>query len=283
MLTWARLANAIIDRLGWATASLGLLLVVLQSMIVFNRYFFAQNQYFGLFTTFYDELLLVGFSALFMLGSAFAFNRDAHVRVDIIYAALGSNGQARINFLGTLLFMIPFAAALYYFSLSNIEQAWKLAEASHNGDGVQFVWVWKTFVPAFCLLTLFSAFGHLIENFARITQNVSLTNIVFGVVFIVLGAVGLWAAVDLSINSVFDDDGAALNWVAYAETRKPTPEYRLILWEMIVWGARLGSVLLICLGACSSIRGALGWVDVDGANRLLACLAAGSDASLGKA
>ena len=125
--------------------------MILQSLNVFNRYFFAENQYFGLFTTFYDEVLLVAFSALFMLGSAFAFNRDAHVRVDILYAGLSKRGQAMTNLLGTLIFMIPLARMIYYYSLSNIEQAWKLAESGPNGDdGVTFFWLWKTFVPAFC-------------------------------------------------------------------------------------------------------------------------------------
>lgn len=284
MLTWARLLNGGINIFGWAISSLGLFLVILQSLNVFNRYFFAQNKYFGLFTTFYDEVLLVAFSALFMLGSAFAFNRDAHVRVDILYAGLSKRGQAMTNLFGTLIFMIPLAAVIYYYSLSNIEQAWKLAESGPNGDdGVTFFWLWKTFVPAFCALTILGGLNHMIQNFARVTRNVRLTNIVFGLAFIGIGAVGAMAAFGLSPVGVFDENGYAANWVAYAETRKPSPEYRLHLWTMIVWGARLGSMLMAVIGAWAVVRALLGLIDSQASDHMLAKLDEEENAPMGDA
>ena len=46
--------------------------------------------------------------------------------------------------------MIPLAAVIYYYSLSNIEQAWKLAESGPNGDdGVTFFWFGRPLFPPF--------------------------------------------------------------------------------------------------------------------------------------
>ena len=120
MLTIARYVKQLMNWLGWLVASLSLVVVILQSLLVFNRYLYAQNMYFGKFIRFYDEWLMVGFSALFMLGSAFAFNRDAHVRVDIVYAGLNPRGKHSINFMGVLLFLVPMCAVIFFFSLNSL-------------------------------------------------------------------------------------------------------------------------------------------------------------------
>ena len=180
--------------------------------------------------------------------------------------------------------MIPLAAVIYYYSLSNIEQAWKLAESGPNGDdGVTFFWLWKTFVPAFCALTILGGLNHMIQNFARVTRNVRLTNIVFGLAFIGIGAVGAMAAFGLSPIGVFDENGYAANWVAYAETRKPSPEYRLHLWTMIVWGARLGSILMAVIGAWAVVRATLGLMDRQASDHMLAELDEEENAPMGDA
>ena len=60
MLTWARLSNGCLNVFGWAVSAVGLFLVLLQSMNVFNRYFFAENKYFGLMTLSCDRYCAVG-------------------------------------------------------------------------------------------------------------------------------------------------------------------------------------------------------------------------------
>ena len=94
---------------------------------------------------------------------------------------------------------------------------------------------------------------------------------------------GAMAAFGLSPVGVFDENGYVVNWVAYAETRKPNPEYRLHLWTMIVWGARLGSILMAVIGAWAVVRAALGWIDMQSSDKMLAELDEEENAPMGDA
>ena len=272
MLTIARYVKQLMNWLGWLVASLSLVVVILQSLLVFNRYLYAQNMYFGKFIRFYDEWLMVGFSALFMLGSAFAFNRDAHVRVDIVYAGLNPRGKHSINFMGVLLFLVPMCAVIFFFSLNSLGREWLTAAQGPNGsDGLPIFWLWKAMVPAFSVLMVAVGLAHLIENFARITQNVRFTNLVFGPLAALLGLAlfagsinwpnmdRLWVEAGSVEGTYFDYFGAGWSpmmaeWVERAKSRWPTPEYRFAIWSSLIWGLRILGALLVVGGLAQFVR-----------------------------
>ena len=51
------------------------------------------------------------YSLIFLLGAAFALKHDRHVRVDVFYSQWSPKGQAWVNLLGTLFFLLPFSAS----------------------------------------------------------------------------------------------------------------------------------------------------------------------------
>ncbi len=76
------------------------------------------------------------FDLVFLLGAAYALKYNNHVRVDLFYKDLSPRRQALINFLGSVIFVIPFCGLIIYYSWSTIINSWKILEISPDPGGL---------------------------------------------------------------------------------------------------------------------------------------------------
>jgi TRAP-type mannitol/chloroaromatic compound transport system permease small subunit len=86
------------------------------------------------------------FSAVVLLGAAWALRDDAHVRVDVLFGRLSPRGQAWINLLGTLLLLLPFCALLMWVLWPAVVDSVALREGAADPGGLPR-WPVKTLVP----------------------------------------------------------------------------------------------------------------------------------------
>jgi len=151
MLRLAIIADRI-DRvtaaIGRAAAWLALAVVLVQFTVVALRYTF------GIGSIWLQETILYAHAGLFMLAAAWTLAVDGHVRVDIFYTAASARQKAWIDLLGTLLFLLPFMAALLVLSLPYVSRAWVVLERSREASGLPFLYLLKTLIPLFALLML---------------------------------------------------------------------------------------------------------------------------------
>ena len=106
----------------------------------------------GLSSNLYLELQWYMFSLVFLLGAAYTLRHNAHVRVDVFYGRLSRRGQAWINLLGTLLFLLPFCGLMLWASWPTVRASWALLETSPDPGGLPRYPI-KTVIPvAFLLL-----------------------------------------------------------------------------------------------------------------------------------
>jgi TRAP-type mannitol/chloroaromatic compound transport system permease small subunit len=151
MLRLAILADRI-DRVtaavGRAAAWLALAVVLVQFTVVLLRYVF------GIGSIWLQESILYAHAGLFMLAAAWTLAVGGHVRVDIFYAQASRRQRAWVDLLGTLLFLLPFMAALLVLSLPYVGRAWAIFERSRETSGLPFLFVLKTLIPLFALLML---------------------------------------------------------------------------------------------------------------------------------
>jgi TRAP-type mannitol/chloroaromatic compound transport system permease small subunit len=145
----ARIAGGI-DRI---TAAIGriatwcaLYIVVAEFATVVLRYVFG----FGAIRL--QESVLYGHAGLFLLAAAWTLQVDGHVRVDVFYSKSGPRGRALIDLLGAVVFLLPFAAALFVLALPYVERSWLILEASPQPSGLPFVYMLKTLILAFTAL-----------------------------------------------------------------------------------------------------------------------------------
>lgn len=104
--------------------------------------------------TFYIALQTYMYDLVFLLGAAYVFRTDGHVRVDIIYSALSHRARAWIDVIGNLLFLIPFSVMGIYFAAPYVATSWRQQEINLSAGGILVYPIKTAIVVAFALLLL---------------------------------------------------------------------------------------------------------------------------------
>src|SRR4051795_9253622 len=111
-----------IDRLntaiGRAASWCALAIVLIGFAVVLLRYVL------GLGSIWLQESILYAHAALFLLAAAWTLKEGGHVRVDAFYADASPRTKAIVDLIGTLLLLLPFCAAVIWFSLPYVARSW---------------------------------------------------------------------------------------------------------------------------------------------------------------
>ena len=140
--------ETLVRRTGRAAGWLNLVLIALIVIDVSLR------KAFDLTANWVIELEWHLFALIFMLGIPYALQRDRHVRVDLFYDRFPVRDRALVNFIGGLLFLLPWAAVLLWFSGAYWWESWQSAEGSPNPNGIPLYWPIKMVIPLTALLLL---------------------------------------------------------------------------------------------------------------------------------
>lgn len=136
-------------RCGRGVAWFGLALALTVCTLVVARYVFSTG------APALQEAALYLHAALFMLGAAYTLQSDEHVRVDILYRRFSPQWQARIDCIGTLIFLLPVCLLLFVLSWDYVIASWWVRETSSDPGGLPWVYLLKTLLlimPAMLLL-----------------------------------------------------------------------------------------------------------------------------------
>jgi TRAP-type mannitol/chloroaromatic compound transport system permease small subunit len=109
------------------------------------------------------------FSGIFLLGAGWALERDAHVRVDVIYGQFGSQARAAIDLAGHLLLLIPFCAFAIWVCWPAVAESWRIGEQSIDPGGLPRYPVKALIIVGFYLL-LFQGIAEAIKRTAELLQ-----------------------------------------------------------------------------------------------------------------
>ena len=157
--------NQVIGRL---FAWLSLAIVVVCFTVVVQRYVFATSY------VWMQDLYIWLNGAMFTAVAGFALMRDDHVRVDIFYRPASMRTRALADFVGVLLFLLPFCYVVYAYSLPFVLRAWGYHEASANVGGMPGLFVLKSFILAFAALIALQGVAMLIRSILVLTGRAAL-------------------------------------------------------------------------------------------------------------
>lgn len=118
-----------------------------------------------------QELVLYLHAAVFLLAAAWAFQADEHVRVDIFYRDKSELHKARVNLLGTLLFVVPFSVYLLWVGWDYVGASWRVFEGSREAGGLDFVYLLKSLMLALPVLLLIQSFDTIMKCLAVLRGN----------------------------------------------------------------------------------------------------------------
>ena len=134
-----------------------LLMVILTFVVVVLRYFFRLGW------VWMQEIVIYLHGIVFLLAVPITLIKDGHVRVDIFYRDFDAKKKAWINLIGAAVLLIPTCLLVFLESFPYVVDSWRVLEGSKDGGGLEAVFLLKTALLVFALLTLLqglSLLGH---------------------------------------------------------------------------------------------------------------------------
>ncbi len=144
---------------GKCVAWLTLAMMLLTCLIVLLRYGF------NIGSIALQESVLYLHALVFMLGAAYTFKDDGHVRVDVFYRNFSDKKKAWVNIVGGVFFLLPMTLYTSYLSLEYVGASWKVLETSQEPGGLPFIYLLKTLIPLMMV-------SLIIQGLADIGKNV---------------------------------------------------------------------------------------------------------------
>ena len=151
----SRRIDGALRRLGDALSYIWAVLLVVIVVNVLLRYAFSEGR------IELEELQWHLYSIGFLLGLAYAYQADTHIRVDVLHERMAPRTQAWVELYGILLFVFPFIALVLIYSVPFVYASFQLSEISPSPGGLPMRWLIKAFLPIGFLLLLLAAISRL--------------------------------------------------------------------------------------------------------------------------
>jgi len=146
-----RSINQLNEQVGRGVAWLVLLMVLI---IVYDV---SMRKWLGISSVALQELQWHFFALIFLLGAAYTYKHDAHVRVDVLYQSrwMTDKRRAWVNLIGSLGFLLPFALLIIISAFTFVEASFSIRESSPDPGGLPLRFLLKAAIPiGFVLLVL---------------------------------------------------------------------------------------------------------------------------------
>ena len=118
-----------------------------------------------------QDVVLYLHGGLFLLGSAFALKRGAHVRVDIFYRSFSDVRKAWVDLLGNIIFLQPVCWIILFYSWGYVEFSWRIMEVSPEPDGLPFVYLQKSLLIALAVLLAMQSLSEIFKSLITIRHG----------------------------------------------------------------------------------------------------------------
>lgn len=159
---YIQLIDRINEKIGYGVSWLTTLMVLIVCYDVFTRYVLKAS------SVAVQELEWHLFAIIFLIGAAYTLKEDKHVRVDVLYSRLSPSGKAWVNFLGSLIFLIPFAMLTIWASLNFVKSSFMMGETSPNPGGLPARYMLKACIPIGFFLILLQAIALALRSLLTI-------------------------------------------------------------------------------------------------------------------
>ena len=164
LLSLSRLIDWINDRFG----------TVAQWAVFFAGFISAANALVRYFANYssngFLEVQWYLFAACVMLGAAQVLRVNEHVRVDVLYGQLSGRGQAILDLLGLLFFLMPVMVVMIWYSWPLFLKMYQSGEMSSNAGGL-IRWPAMLMLPLGFFLVLLQGVSEAIKRVAWLNHQ----------------------------------------------------------------------------------------------------------------
>lgn len=113
------------------------------------------------------------FAVMALLGAGETLRRGGHVRVDLLYAAVGDRARIWIDILGLVVFLLPGMVLLAWLSWPYFVESWVRNEVSNNPGGL-LRWPAKLLLPIGFALVALQGLAELARRIAALAGAVQI-------------------------------------------------------------------------------------------------------------
>jgi len=161
----------ITDAIDWCNDRLGHLVrwLVLAAVLI-SAGNAIMRKAFNISSNAYLEVQWYLFAAVFLLGAAYVFLHNGHVRIDFISARLSKRTNAIIDSIGIVVFLIPLCLILIDLSWPYFVRTYRSGEMSENAGGL-IRWPAVLLIPVGFAILLVQAVSELIKRIAFLTGD----------------------------------------------------------------------------------------------------------------
>lgn len=103
-------------------------------------------------------------AVLFLLCIGFTYIQDAHVRIDLLRERLSTRARDWVEFVGCIVFVIPYCLIVVYFAEDFVARSWAVGEASDSATGLPYRWAIKACLPVGLFVLLLSGITILLRK-----------------------------------------------------------------------------------------------------------------------
>jgi TRAP-type mannitol/chloroaromatic compound transport system permease small subunit len=133
---------------------------------VFGGLVYFYTQYSNVFS----ESVWYMFGGMVMLGGAWTFKMNEHVRVDLVYGSISERARTWIDLLGGLFFLLPLCILLIYVTWPWFLQAWTENVMSNAAGGLPR-WPVRLMLPVGFGVLMLQGIAEIIKCIAALTTN----------------------------------------------------------------------------------------------------------------
>ena len=157
---------SIIRAIDWMTEHVGIAFAwVLVPILIFPNVYEVFSRYALHDPTMWAyDVTTYAFGALFMLCSAYALLKGAHVRTDMLWDRFSEKTKGTIDSLAFILFFLPTMTILMVSSWDDFIYSWSINEKSNSGAWQPIIWPLRAAVPISCGLLLLQGISELMKS-----------------------------------------------------------------------------------------------------------------------
>ncbi len=159
LLAISRIIDAVNEKIGRATGWLILAAVTVSSVNALVRFSINRSSNAWL------ELQWYLFGAVVLMGAAYTFKQNEHIRIDIVSSRLSKRHRDMIDVIGHILFLMPLCLVIMWLGWPFFLRSFAQAEVSSSAGGL-IVWPAKLLVPLGFTFLFAQSISELIKRIA---------------------------------------------------------------------------------------------------------------------
>lgn len=163
--SYIRVVDSLNEKVGVFISWLTTVLVLVVCYDVFTRYFLKKS------SVAVQELEWHLFAVIFLVGAGYTLRYDRHVRVDVFFMKFKPKLQAWINFLGSLIFLIPFCLIGIWSSKAFVINSFVIRETSPDPGGLPARYILKAVIPIGFFLLLLQGVALVFRSIMEISNQ----------------------------------------------------------------------------------------------------------------